>query len=811
MSRSLISVKSFLQTAVPARHLQPVVRRSFVSQTRPCAAPRVRPHASGLNARTAEERLVGEDAEYELVEPKVVAEASRSVESAESAKSVEAIESPETLSPSGESASASVEEKPWYLLNDDDIQSQWAAPVTPIEVIPDLPENPPDFLERLLNYLSSECNLLDLRILDLRNCDPPAAWGEQTIMIVGTAKAERHLRVAGEDLMTWLRKAYNLRPWAEGLPREAQGKIVARRRRKNLARGKIESPEDARNNWVCVDTGRDCLVVHMFTEAGREQINLEGLWEEKLRDKGDAFHDVKDIKNEWRTSIRTAAVGRQSRGFHTSARRMMAAAQAVLRSSEPEFSVSASDDTISAPARASLDSFRSSLRSSGYKESHAVLVDMLNAHPELREHVQQDIRHLFQQAVAAADYNFFTKVVRFLDMSDSDKSFMLMEAHLQLLQRAWRFRRHSTAYIGLKDFDLTPSQRQHIEDVLYGMDPSKEMSQFLPDTINSKRPFLTSWRESYPERLTAEHFHLKTKFYITAHQMQPLVFARFAFRNTLSTMQASGIDALPETFYAIMDGIATSVRYRFKSRVWRQYRDYLESRAEASEKAIQDPKSEVTGSLDKRWEALRADVSSSIREIMQVAETMHKLGWQVDEAKVYNSVYLACCPELPTPEEAIEEVTSTFNTMHGLQWRAHARYARMDDRVFDIEQSMIDQGIPLTPAFVCNQLIALATVGQWVAFWRRWRSIASAGIVRDSFMYTLLWALLVRAENRKEATHGLAFAFEEMQNEWPAVEMTDDLARVLLKVADLADSSGLAYENVRNVASMHLQSRLLSA
>ncbi|ODQ53973.1 hypothetical protein SAICODRAFT_29905 [Saitoella complicata NRRL Y-17804] len=549
----------------------------------------------------------------------------------------------------------------------------------------------------------------------------------------------------------------------------------------------------------------------MFTKAGREQIDLEGLWEEKLKDKGDAFHDVKDIKNEWRTSIRTAALGRQSRGFHTSARRMMATAQAVLRSSEPEFPASASVETISAPARASLDSFRSSLRLSSYKESHAALVDMLNAYPELREHVQQDIRHLFQQVVAAADYSFFPKVVRFLDMSDSDKSSMLMEAHVQLLQRAWRFQRYSTAYNGVKDLDLTPSQRQHIEDVLYGMDPSKEMSQFLPDTISSKRPFLTSWRESYPTRFTAEHFHLKTKFYITAHQMQPFVFARFAFRDTLSTMQASGIDPLPETFYAIMDGIATSVRYRRYSRVWHLYKDNMRSRAEASENAIQDPESEVTDSRDEWWKALKDDVSASIREIMQVADNMHKLGWEVDKARVYKSVYLACCPELPTPEEAIEEVTSTFNTMHGLQRRIRTRYTRMDDRVFDIEESMTEQGIPLTPPFLCIQLIALATVGQWAAFWRRWRSIAQAGMVRDSFMYTLLWALVVRAENRKEATHGLAFAFEEMQHEWPAVKMTDDLAKVLLKVAELADPSGQAYENVRNVASMHLESRLLSA
>ncbi|KAF2467609.1 uncharacterized protein BDR25DRAFT_344724 [Lindgomyces ingoldianus] len=181
------------------------------------------------------------------------------------------------------------------------------------ELIPDLPPNPPPLLPVLLHYISMSAGLDDLLVLDLRHLDPPPALGSKLIMIIGTARSEKHLHVSADRMCRYLRRTHNLKANAAGLLGRNELKIKQRRKAKRmrlLANVGGQEPvgdidDGIRTNWICCTVGRiqahpdDThipggnienfvgfreastgvnVVVQMFTEEKRAEIDLETLW-----------------------------------------------------------------------------------------------------------------------------------------------------------------------------------------------------------------------------------------------------------------------------------------------------------------------------------------------------------------------------------------------------------------------------------------------------------------------------------------------------------------------------------------------------
>ena len=202
---------------------------------------------------------------------------------------------------------------PWYL-------KQQSAPRAPVLAahIPDLPPNPPPILPALLEYLAITAGLDDLHLLDLRDLDPPPALGPKLIMLLATARSERHLHVAADRFARWLRREHGLKANAAGLLGRNELKIKLRRKAKRMRmlanvggampEGNID--DGIRTGWICCtlskveahpqDThmpGDDVtefvgfrdvkpgvnVVVQMFTEEKREETDLETLWGGVLR------------------------------------------------------------------------------------------------------------------------------------------------------------------------------------------------------------------------------------------------------------------------------------------------------------------------------------------------------------------------------------------------------------------------------------------------------------------------------------------------------------------------------------------------
>jgi hypothetical protein len=198
-----------------------------------------------------------------------------------------------------------VQSVPWYLQVEAPPGVQ--QPLSERQQIPDLPESPPPILEPLLQQISVDLGLDSLSLLDLRKLDPPPALGANLLMIIATARSEKHLQVSADRLCRWLRSTYKLRPDADGLLGRNELKLKLRRKAKRakLIGSSDETGDDGvRTGWVCIDVGvvdgaeeetnavselknfvgfgrrtdGVRIVVQMLTEKKREQIDLEKLW-----------------------------------------------------------------------------------------------------------------------------------------------------------------------------------------------------------------------------------------------------------------------------------------------------------------------------------------------------------------------------------------------------------------------------------------------------------------------------------------------------------------------------------------------------
>ena len=302
------------------------------------------------------------------------------------------------------------ESVPWYLQVE--TPKQDLKPLSERQKIPELPEFSPPILEPLLQHISIDLGLDSLTLLDLRKLDPPPALGANLLMVIGTARSERHLHVSADRLCRWLRSKYKLRPDADGLLGRNELKLKLRRKAKRAKlMGRSDENEDdgMRTGWVCVDVGivepaegaeaiegpQDFvgfgrktdgvrLVVQMLTEEKREEINLERLWEGILkRSKGgaDVMEEIAgpesaaqstseenllapEVEQPTQNVVENLSTfpkrGFQAREYHTSARRLQTQQ---VQSTRPRF----------LSERAIFDSVTSSIEAGNFEEARITL------------------------------------------------------------------------------------------------------------------------------------------------------------------------------------------------------------------------------------------------------------------------------------------------------------------------------------------------------------------------------------------------------------------------------------------------------
>ncbi|KAJ5098082.1 ATPase synthesis protein 25 [Penicillium argentinense] len=246
-------------------------------------------------------------------------------------------------------SSAATPHVPWYLQEEAPVDESRAVPS---DHIPQIPENSPEMLPVLLEYTYKDLGLDELKLFDLRGLDIPAALGANTIMIIGTARSVKHLNVSADRLCRWLRSKYKLSPYADGLLGRNELKIKLRRKAKraraaaNAGRMVDEKDDGITTGWICVnagtvdkgatvtelsdagfegfgqlDTGTN-VVVQIFTEEKRSEVDLDGLWQGTLdRAERKRQQDLQDSTESTPIKGRAPKIagypGGQTRGIHT--------------------------------------------------------------------------------------------------------------------------------------------------------------------------------------------------------------------------------------------------------------------------------------------------------------------------------------------------------------------------------------------------------------------------------------------------------------------------------------------------------------
>jgi hypothetical protein len=318
---------------------------------------------------------------------------------------------------------------PWYLQVDSPRRAP--QPLLEKQQIPDLPESPPPILQPLLQQVSIDLGLDSLTLLDLRKLDPPPALGANLLMILGTARSEKHLHVSADRLCRWLRSTYKLRPDADGLLGRNELKLKLKRKSKRaklLGKSTADNEDDGvRTGWVCVDVGivdgaensslnvaepegfvgfgrrtdGVRIVVQMMTEEKREEMDLERLWRGILKRGApaemEALEEIPSSESSTATTGDVLIDGPMSRlgnglsttvrcrRFHTSARRYLEGVQTI----EPEdFTPETSAPRTHLPHNLELKEIQAftsrSIASGNFKEAVEYLLRFRNGVPELQ-------------------------------------------------------------------------------------------------------------------------------------------------------------------------------------------------------------------------------------------------------------------------------------------------------------------------------------------------------------------------------------------------------------------------------------------
>ena len=198
---------------------------------------------------------------------------------------------------------------PWYLQVDP--PERESTSLYQRQKLPDTPLDSPPLLQPMLEHIFIDLGLDDVTLFDLRNVDPPPALGANLMMVICTARSEKHLNVSADKFCQWMKNTHQITPYADGLLGRGELKLKLKRKAKRariLSRvGSSETKQvddGIRTGWICVtaenledgrpipafqrssddyvgfgsEEGGAKVVIQMLTQEKREELDLEDLW-----------------------------------------------------------------------------------------------------------------------------------------------------------------------------------------------------------------------------------------------------------------------------------------------------------------------------------------------------------------------------------------------------------------------------------------------------------------------------------------------------------------------------------------------------
>lgn len=413
---------------------------------------------------------------------------------------------------------ASNDQVPWYMRNNEDT-TQLSSNLK--EPLPDLPSNPPDSLQPLVEYLVKDLGLSDVEFIDLRNREPMTVFGPDAMMIVTTGKSDKHIGKAAQGLLTFIKHNFGVTPSQEGIYSAGFIKVQKRRARKKSK--KLSMADDSyeslvsrfTSDWVSLDTNVDSLLVHMFTKDKRAETDLTYTWSQNKRElreqrrrerealEGslDTQGNLGDSQRDNKTHSPFSSIG-SVRSFHTCFARRVAAAP--LTQPFDTISLKSNDMTpkpLGSGASASNEATKPLEPKDALQEMK--VFSFLGNYQKVREVYHATFMKTGENT--PINYNLLTSPPSSeLDQLGSQALLILLKAHINYISKLKTVSHHSEP--SKPDFDQL------------------SFTSKPPSTLKQSSDVVSSFIGSFPYFPTADHWRLRLVFFQRAHMLNPKEF-----------------------------------------------------------------------------------------------------------------------------------------------------------------------------------------------------------------------------------------------------------------------------------------------
>jgi len=747
-----------------------------------------------------------------------------------------AAENPESPEPEPEPAVDHPEQQssellPWYL-REQESETSLLPKVdihqTQLEKYPDLPYNSPPLLQPLVSRLFYDHHLQNIVLLDLRNRDPPPVWGSNTIMILATARSERQLTAIAEATAKWLKTTAGVQPRVDGLPKK-ESLIIKRRRlrRKSLKKPGYLIATPKPTTWVSMYTGYQGMVLQLFTEEGREEYDLEGLWgDSRVVDAG-----VLDMKPR---KMRPGGIEEDERVV-TSAPAKNQKKSMLQRQLEKE--QNKYDKRKEDKAKKKRWTKEEKEKAKQRRAQAASLFGQAEFAPRRRSFEDRrrggDRQHTRQlHTFTCRPRNWMPQLVRSMSMDVSAKKPTSDirwkkggDEAMPQKQAAWWGKSYDT-HPRLSDTILPSSVFEQLFDALRSQSPFTprdaaldsvaqtialqgdrkvaeklrnlsaandsgsllllahfgNLSRFIKEAKSvdnvrgaaskfSMDPFPEKgfkWAFDFflrdmPVRPSAHHWWLAILYYLNLQMHDHRQYPIGRLRDILLLPVSQGISIPRSAFHVILNHIALSSPENRDN--WRE------------------------SQIENIFRRNVTDRLATLDSFLQCMKSQFGYDYTHDE-EVYLAAYKACCQPYPTLTQLINDIDLPLPRHHNEERRI-------------LIQQYFQRNMLFSPEFFVLELLQFAHMQKWRSFLKRWNVTRNVGLGKDADMWSLFWCTLARGADQVTIRSALRHNFHEMLDEGFGTAVSKSMKSMaigLLKCVEIVDPNRLEFTEQRDVA-----------
>jgi hypothetical protein len=267
-----------------------------------------------------------------------------------------------------------------------------------------------------------------------------------------------------------------------------------------------------------------------------------------------------------------------------------------------------------------------------------------------------------------------------------------------------------------------------------------------------------------PVRTNSYHWRLAVLYYINLQMHDPKTYNLGKLSDVILLSVSQGMLTPVSTFHLIINHIALSSP---------EHRDNV---------------AETRLATFNYYTALRLE---GINFFCRFMKREFGYDYTLDE-EVYLALYKACRQPFPTLSELVQDIDKPLADHH--------TYTPM---IYIVQE--YQKKFPVSPELHILELLQFAHRGKWFSFKKRWGWARTAGIGRDTHMWTVFWSVLARGQNEMAIRGALKDEYPEMMYEGDQLVLNKDIAIGLAKCLEIADPHENEYQDHRRAVERMME------